>query len=152
LALLQEGRFAEAQAALQSAVEHDPFLGAAYNNLGIAQLKLEKPFEAAFSFQNAIRLTKAVTPRTNLGILLERAGNLEAAEENYRAALRDSPDDVEIVGYLARLHVRQNRLTPETRAWLHVVAAQENDSTWRQWAQRELARTSFEAPSLGVRP
>ena len=141
LALLSESRFAESAALLEQALRSDPFCGVAYNNLGIAQLRLEKPFEAAHSFQNAARLLpRSSAPRANLGLLLERAGDFESAEENFRAALRDSPDDIQIVGYLARLHARQNRHTPETRSWLQIVAAQENDPAWRSWAQKELSR------------
>lgn len=139
LAQIDAGDYAAAQASLESAVAADPWSGAARNNLGLVQLKLGRPFEAAQEFQNAIRLLpRASAPRTNLGILLEKAGQFPEAETQLLAALDAAPDDIEIIGALARLRVRQSRFDPQTIAWLKNVAASEEDPAWRDWARRTL--------------
>jgi len=148
LALIDAGDYAAAFASLESAVSADPWSGAVRNNLGLVHLKLGRPFEAAQEFQNAIRLLpRSSAPRSNLGILLEKAGLYPEAEAQLLAALEAAPEDVEIIGALARLRVRQNRFDSQTLAWLKTVAAAENDPVWRDWARRCLTTHVDRSPN-----
>ena len=132
---------AEAEACFRQALECDPFYGAAHSNLGVVLMQQGRPFDAVWHLRYASQLLPAASaPRTNLGILYELVGRYGPAEEQLRAALRLAPDDIEVIGHLARLHVRQDIWTNDTRAWLEALAAQDDDAAWRTWGQREAAR------------
>lgn len=139
LAHLEAGEFARAETSFAQAVRRDPFLGSAYNNRAVSLVRLGRYFDAAHAFEHASRLMpQSAGPRRNLGILLERSSRFAPAEEHLRAALAQDPEDIQVIGHLARLHVRQNKFTSETRSWLELVAARENDPAWRDWAAREI--------------
>jgi Flp pilus assembly protein TadD len=122
LTLLEQGRLAEAEAALRRAVEEDPYCGEAHGNLGVVLLRQNKYFDAGWELRYAVcLLPKAAAPRANLGILYEAVGHYDASQENLQQALKLAPEDLEIIGHLARLHVRQGQRTPETLAWLQTV-------------------------------
>ena len=107
----------------------------------MALLKQDKFYQAGWSLQFACKLMpKAAQPRANLGILYERVGQLGNAEQELRTALERSPDDVEIIGQLARVHVRQSKHTDETQTWLQTVASRDDDAQWRGWAREQLIR------------
>lgn len=146
LARIAQGDFAGAEASFRAALQADPYLGPAHCNLGVALLQQpNKLYEAGWELRYACRLMpRASQPRANLGILYEAVGKYGAAEEELRAALRLAPDDVEIVGHLARIHIRQDKRTPDTVAWLELIASQDDDDAWRGWARGELIRTGNE--------
>lgn len=141
LALLEQGRATEAEERFRAALDADPFLGAAHSNLGVALLQQGKLYEAAFALRSACSLLpRASQPRTNLGLLFELVGQHGRAEEELRQALSLAPDDIEIVGHLARVHLRQNKHTSETLAWLERVVVEDDDPRWRRWAGETLIR------------
>ncbi len=142
LTLVSEGCCAEAISKFRSAVEADLYFGPGHCNLGVTLLQQGTSFyEAACELRDACRLMpKAGQPRANLGILYELVGRYGEAEEHLRAALRFSPDDIEIIGHLARVHVRQNKRTEETLAWLQTIATQDDKPAWRSWAGEQLTR------------
>jgi len=139
LALLEAGQAAEAGKRFGAALDADPFYGPAHSNLGIALLQQGQYFEAANELRYARQLMpRASQPRANLGILFELVGQYGEAEEQLREALRLAPEDVEIIGQLARVHVRQGKHTPETVAWLQTIASQDDHPAWRHWAGQQL--------------
>lgn len=143
LALLASGQCAEAQAAFEAALAADPYYGPAHSNLGVALLQQQRFYEAGWSLRHAAQLMpRASQPRANLGILFEAVGRYGVAEEELRKALALAPEDIEIIGHLARVHVRQGRCTNETLAWLETVATQDDDAAWRAWARQQLTRTT----------
>jgi superkiller protein 3 len=138
---LEEKQWSQAEAAFRSALEADPYYGAAHSNLGLALWQQGRPFDAAWELRYACRLLpKASEPRVNLGLLFERAGRYPEAERQLRDALVLAPEDIEVIGQLARVQVRQGKQTEETLAWLAVVASQDDSVAWRDWARRQLAR------------
>ena len=149
LALVERSEFAQAEPKFRSALEADPWLGAAHANLGVTLLQLGKYYEAAWELQYASQLMPhASAPRTNLGILFEQTGRYTDAESQLRDALALDPEDVEIIGQLARIHVRQNKFTPETKSWIEKIASSDDQPQWRDWARTELLR----APNRTLRP
>jgi Flp pilus assembly protein TadD len=143
LALVESGEFAEAEATLREALQADPYHGPAHCNLGLILLQQGKFYEAGWELRYACQLMpRAGQPRANLGILYETVGRYGPAEEHLRAALRLCPDDIEVIGHLARVHVRQDKRTPETLAWLQAVASQDDDPAWRRWAGELLVTTN----------
>jgi Tfp pilus assembly protein PilF len=139
LALVQEGDFAAAEKRLREALAADPYHGPAHCNLGLVLLQQDKFYEAGWELRYACQLMpRASQPRANLGILYETVGRYGPAEEHLKAALRLSPDDIEVIGHLARTHVRQDKTTPETLAWLQSIATQDDHPAWRRWAGEQL--------------
>ena len=91
----------------------------------------------------------ASQPHANLGVLFEAVGRSGDAESELRAALRLAPDDIEVVGHLARIHVQQSKRTAETIGWLESIAAHDDNDEWRRWAQGQLARGTHECNVTG---
>lgn len=131
----------KAERCFRQAIECDPFCGLAHCNLGITLMEqCREPYEAAWCLRHAAQLMpNAISPRVALAQLFEKAGQFGAAEQSLRDALRLNPNEIEIIGQLARVRVRQNKMNDETIEWLKVVAVQESDATWRSWAQRTLS-------------
>jgi Flp pilus assembly protein TadD len=146
LALIEHGDLAGAEEAFRGAIARDLYFGPAHANLGVVLLQQgAQPFEAGWALRHAAQLMpKASAPRANLGLLFEAVGLYGRAEDQLRAALRLSPDDVEVIGHLARVHVRQSKRTPETLAWLEAVATQDDDAAWHNWAARQLTHQGSE--------
>ena len=137
---IQQREWESAEQRLREALQADPFDGPSHANLGVVLWKRGKFFDAGWELRFACQLMpKAAQPRHNLGLLFEAAGRSELAEEQFRSALACDPGDVEIIGHLARIRVRQNKVDDETLALLHSVAADDDDSVWRTWAQGFLA-------------
>lgn len=148
LALVERDDCAQAEERFRQALSADPFCGPAHNNLGVALLKLGRVYDAGWSFQYACKLMpKAAAPRANLGLLFEQCGRYDEAERELTAALADSPQDVEIMGHLARVHVRRGKHTSDTNSWLQAVASQDDDPAWRSWARLQLTRNHANSES-----
>jgi len=72
-ALIQDGKFGDAEPLLRNSVRTSPENPDAHNLLGIVLDQLGKPAEAEREYRTAIRLNpKSISPRANLGILLAK--------------------------------------------------------------------------------
>lgn len=141
LAQIEAGDLAAATESFRAALESDGFYGPAHSNLGIVLMQAGQPFDAAWHLRYACQLMpKASQPRANLGILYELVGKYGAAEEQLRSALVLSPDDIEVIGHLARVHVRQHKWTDETSCWFETLATRDDDAVWRSWGQETAIR------------
>jgi Tfp pilus assembly protein PilF len=142
-ALLRDGKYDDAEKALKSAVAADVMFGAARNNLGLVYYHQNKLYEAAWEFQNAIKLLPyQPEPRNNLGLVLEKAGKIDGAAESYDLALEMQPDNPEFLGNLARARVRRGDRDERTRHLLEEVLMRDTRPVWRDWAQTTLFRLS----------
>lgn len=151
LQFMRDGQHSEAEHRFRAAIGKDPFMGPAHCNLGVALLKQGKaPYEAALTLRHAAELMpRSAEPHTNLGILYSMVGQYGSGEVHLREALRLAPSDIEIIGQLALLQVRQGRTTPEARDWLQTIARQDRDEAWRSWAAGELSRWPSESTARG---
>src|SRR5262249_33433540 len=127
LTLVEARKFAEAEVKFRDAIAADPFCGPCHCNLGLTLLQQKKLYDAAWELQFACRLMpKASQPRANLGILYESAGRFTQADEALREALALSPDDLDVIGLLARVQVRQGKSSPELKNWLATIAVRDD--------------------------
>jgi tetratricopeptide (TPR) repeat protein len=88
-----DGQYATAVTGLRRALELDPALMKAYDNLGLCYEALGRFDEATRSWEEAIRLndrqeTKSPWPPLNFGLMLTRLDRLDEAEALFRQAIR----------------------------------------------------------------
>ena len=139
--LIHEGKFGDAEPLLRRAIEEDPNYGPAHNNLGIIYYHNERLYEAAWEFQNAIKLMPGQPqPQNNLGLVLESALRLQEAEKAYQEAHDLEPSNPEYAGNLARLRLRLGEHDEQTRKLLEIVVMGDTRPDWLEWARFNLAR------------
>ena len=91
--LFQNGRYADAARQFEFVVALEPEDMLGFSNLASAYM-LQGYFPAAIAtFQKAIDIGPIENAHTNLGLLHYYMGNLDAAIENHRAAVRLAPND-----------------------------------------------------------
>jgi Flp pilus assembly protein TadD len=90
--LLVAGKAADAATTLERAVALDPSILVAHNNLGFAYARLGRTDDARTAFRAAVGEAGACT---NLALVLEEQGDLEAAEE-WRAEARRLTAELEL--------------------------------------------------------
>ncbi|MEM6506256.1 MAG: tetratricopeptide repeat protein [Planctomycetota bacterium] len=136
---LKEGRGEEAERLLRGALTEDVMYGPAHNNLGQLYYQQKRYYEAAWEFQYAIRLMPhQPIPRNNLGMVFEATGQLEEAIEQYGLAVAEEPDNPELLGNLARAHIRSGGRGPEVKEVLQQIVMKDTRPEWREWAERQL--------------
>ncbi len=90
----QRGNVARAQACFEMAIEENPMMAMAYNNLGVINLESGKITEALKNFYRALELKpEDLEILGNSARALARANQIDAAIEVYREYLRRSPKD-----------------------------------------------------------
>jgi Flp pilus assembly protein TadD len=140
-ALIQKSDYEGAQKLLRQAIDADVMFGPAHNNLGLVHYQQNKLYDAAWEFQNAIKLMPYVPePRNNLGLVLERAGKINNAAENYAKALEMEPDNPEYIGNLARAKVRRGDHDDQTKQLLEELVMKDSRPGWNHWARMNLFR------------
>ena len=150
LALIDQGKYEQAEDLLKRAVAADVMFGPARNNLGLVYYHTDRLYLAAWEFENASRLMPHhPEPRNNLGLVLERAGRLEHAAESYARARQIEPDNPEFLGNLARAKIKSGDRDEETRRLLEELVLKDPRPDWSHWAQLNLLRI---APSPATGP
>ena len=138
--LLERGQLERAEKVLKKALAADIFSGPAHNNLGAVYYRQEKHYLAAWEFQYAAKLMAACAqPRNNLGMVFEAVGRLDDATAWYEQAMEVEPDNIEIVGNLARILVRTDHKDERTRKLLAEIALRDSRPEWSEWARERLA-------------
>ena len=141
LALMAAGDDAGAEAAFRAALAADVMCGPAHNHLGKLYYKQGKLYPAAWEFQYAMKLMpNQPEPPNNLGLVFEAAGKLDEAAESYNRAAALEPDNVPVLGNLARARVRRGDRDPDLRALLGKLVLRETRPDWLAWARDTLAR------------
>jgi Flp pilus assembly protein TadD len=141
LELTEKRKYDEAERVLRKAIAADVMFGPARNNLGLVYYHQGKLYQAAWEFQNAIKLMPyQPEPRNNLGLVFEKAGKMDDAEASYRKAREMEPDNPEYIGNLARTKVRRGQHDEETRALLEELVLKDPRQPWQDWAKLNLYR------------
>jgi Flp pilus assembly protein TadD len=149
-ALIGEQKYDEAAKLLRQAVVADVMFGPAHNNLGLVYYYQNKLYEAAWEFQNAIKLMPyQPEPRNNLGLVLERAGKMDPATDNYAKAVEMEPDNPEFLGNLARAKIRRGDKDSETKRLLEELVLKDPRPDWNHWARMNLFRLSRPSDESG---
>ena len=76
-------------------------------------------------------------------------GRYEEADGELRQALRLAPDDIEVLGHLARVNLRRGGSAAEVKTWLQTLVVRDEDPAWRDWARLQL--NSLEGKHEGER-
>ncbi len=111
---------ADAVAALERALELDPKLATAYNNLGVVQIQLGQAEEALASFDRAIRLQPSLTiALINRGEALQLPGRYEEAAEVYRQVLEIEPQNAWVHTFLGHVLLEGGDIDVVDEAEMH---------------------------------
>ena len=98
----RKGRFDEAIAQYQKALEIKPDVRQAHNNLGIVLAECGRVDEAIAHYRKALEIEPDYADAyNNLGIALANRGQLDEAIDDYRKALKIKPDYAEAHNNLA---------------------------------------------------
>jgi tetratricopeptide (TPR) repeat protein len=124
-ALLNQGRFAEAEQSYRDALGLDERFAPAWLGLGVARAAQNNAAEAEQALRRALALSPTLAQAHNsLGRLLESQGRIEEAERCFREAIKAQPDLAVARYNLAGMLARRNRETEAIAELEHAVAAQ----------------------------
>ena len=161
VALLQQGRAAEAVHALQRAATLNPSEAKYQNNLGGALSALSRAEDALSAFEQAAALAPGYAePIYNAGVVHQNAGRMVEAEEAYRRALAVAPDHAGAHNNLGAVFQEQGRLDDALRHFeaaaaieatnseaLRNIASLHEMSGDRDAAREAIGRAMVKAPS-----
>lgn len=109
-ALLNQGRFAEAERAYRAALDQDERFAAALVGLGVARAAQSDPAGAESAFREALRIQPQMAEANNsLGRLLQSQGKWDQAARAYRRAIETRPEFAVARFNLAGVLARQQR-------------------------------------------
>jgi tetratricopeptide (TPR) repeat protein len=140
LAAMDAGNHAEAERLFKAALDADVTFGPAHNNLGKLYYQQDKHYLAAWEFEYAIKLMpNQPEPRNNLGMVFEDVGKLDEAVAHYEQALTLERDNPQLIGNLARAHIRRGDRGDDVRDLLTEVVMKDRRPDWVSWAKEQLA-------------
>jgi Flp pilus assembly protein TadD len=121
------------------ALEADPSMGKAWNNLGLIYLDEGSYGEAVRMLREACkRMPGSAAPRFNLGYTYELIGRLADAEEQYRVAVELAPEDPDYLESLARMHLRRRDYLVEAEELLRRALHFETRPEHVEWINHQL--------------
>ena len=150
------------------AVESDPECAICLNNLAMALMARNQTDDAEAALRRSLAIRGHATTHNNLGALLERKGQLDAAEQEYREALRVKPDLTQALANLGELCLKRGRYEdalaplrgafraapdlPRLRANLAVALRRRSDELARAGNSTEAAALREEASRIQPPP
>jgi serine/threonine protein kinase/tetratricopeptide (TPR) repeat protein len=120
--LRHQGKLAEAGAAYRQAIDLDPKLAGAHNNLGLVFYVQGKAREAEAQFREVIELEPDAVAHYNLGNALREQGKLGEAVAAYRKAIALKPDLAEAHDNLGSTWGMQGKLAEAEAACRKAIA------------------------------
>src|SRR5262249_37259332 len=127
-ALLDAGRFADAQAELERALADLPDFATAHARLGDALRKRGEPARALASYDRALALDPQLADaHSGRGIALEALGRESEAAAEYRRALALDPNHPDANNNLANLLLRAGKLQEALVLYVRANAARPDD-------------------------
>lgn len=120
---------------LSRAVEMDPMLGPAQNNLGVVLFEQGEYYQAAKHLRQAANLMNASPgPWANLAVLHAELSQWHRAEEYAREARERDGSDPLSLRVLARALSETGEDESELKRVLEKLALRDPSEAWRQWA------------------
>jgi tetratricopeptide (TPR) repeat protein len=112
------GQADRAEAALREALRVDPYDAAAWDLAGRAKAEKGEFSEALYNFEKAIRHRPGFAPYLyDYALTLDRASQIDRAQEQAQAAVRADPDMVEARTLLGNLFARKQQFSEATREY-----------------------------------
>lgn len=143
LVAYRASNFERAHKKLRRAVAEDDRHGSAWLALGVVEYQQSRHFAAAEAFDRAARLLPTrFEPRFNLGTVFESVGRYAKAIDHYQAALKLTPDNVEVMENLARCYIKTNQNLEDAKELLDRALASEHRPKWRRWIQENSLKLS----------
>lgn len=137
---LNRGKLSKAESHFQKSIELDAKSAAAHNNLGNLLMIRNEHYLAAWEFERAAQLSpNSPEPYVNLGLVFEKVGQLERAEENYAIAMEIAPTNPICIGNLARILVKQDGDPAQIKGLLDLVMLHDSRPDWIDWADHLLS-------------
>lgn len=145
--LSQAGRLKEAVAALESAHRKWPDNDQIAYFLALGYDDMKRPANAADMLRKVLALKPDFRDaRFQLAVLLERSGDLPAAEKEFRVLLGEKPDDAAALNYLGYSLADRGRRLPEALELIErAVALEPQNGAYRDslgWAYFKLGRST----------
>lgn len=138
--LFQKGKLDKAERHFRDALISDVDFGPAHNNLGHLYLAQKQLYLAAWEFELAANtMPNRFEPQLNLGLVYQQAKRFDQAEEFYRMAYSQAPQNADTIGYLVRLLVLVEGDKYEINRLLHELLTHESREDWQCWANELLA-------------
>jgi len=116
-ALMQQRRFEEAIPILEDAVQHDPNNAIGHKKLGLALAAVGRGEDADKSFEVFFEKDPG-SGAVAAGAEQLRAGEEDDAVQSFRQALRDNPDNVDAMRFLAAVYLKQEEKLGDAEALL----------------------------------
>lgn len=139
LEAIAEGRFEAAEELLQKALRSGESSGVLHNSLGQLYYARGELYLAAWEFEIASKaLPHRAEPWNNLGLVYEASGRLDKAVDEYRRALDADPENIRILGNLARARFRLGDRAEDLVPLLERLTSQHPSADWRSWAGSSL--------------
>ncbi len=128
LQLAGEGKYAEAIAEFNKAIDRDPEQAYVYANMADAYAKLEKYDESLAAYQNAAKLEpKDAVIQMNMGVVLSMMGKIDESQEVFKKAAEMDPGSAAKNYYnLGATLVNSGRSSEATEAFKQAIAADAN--------------------------
>ncbi len=152
VSLVMQGRYQDALAPLQKAVQLAPENGSFRNNLGVAQMELGQYAEASSAFAAAEASSNSddrISAAINRGRLAQRRGDLAAAEQEFTLAMARDPKS--FAATFGRAVARENRNELEAAAEDYLAALKLQPSSAEANLRLGLCLVSLQKPDLGRR-
>lgn len=139
----RRGDSEQAAELLSEAVVVDERNAAAWMALGVKQYERDNLFAAAAAFHRAARLEpRRYEPHYNIGIILESAGRFAKAIDEYEAALKLAPGQLEVMENLARCYIREGDNLSEVGRLIDRALTIETRDDWLHWLEQQAAQLS----------
>ncbi len=128
LALIDQGNYAEAEAAYRQAIKLDQYSHSAYRNLGNMLRDQKRYSEAEAAYSQAIKLNPySSSAYHGLGNMLKEQKRYTEAEAAYRQAIELNPNDFTAQYNLGNVLTEQERYTEAEAAYRQVLTNNPND-------------------------
>ena len=146
-------KWEKAKGLVDAALLADSDFGPAHNTLGTIYLNTGDLYRAAWEFEHAAKLMPDICePYNNLGLAYEQAAKYREAFGYYLQASEICPDNIKVVGNLARIRIILDDRGDDLREQLSELALSHPSRNWRAWARSQSKTRRFDEVELWSSP